>query len=230
MRDIDRYDSGAGRMRIPRSRGAVSGFLLVLLGLWGALIPFVGPYVNLAYDPDTPWTWTAARGWLEVLPGAVTVLGGMLLLFSANRATALFGGWLAVVAGAWFVVGRLFATPLGLGDLGAPALTSQSGLIALELAFFTGVGSLIIALGGMALGRLSVRSVRDIRYARPSVDEYHRADYYREREQEHAAGREPIARERATVTESDVDGSRPAAQRRQRDWRHPFGGRRPVPH
>ena len=202
MRDVDRYGTGAGRMRIPRSRGAVSGLLLVLLGLWGALIPFVGPYFDFAYDPDTPWTWTTARGWLEVLPGAVTVLGGLLLLFSANRATALFGGWLAVVAGAWFVVGRLFATLWGLGDFGAPTLTSQSGLIAAELAFFTGVGSLIIALGGMALGRLSVRSLRDIRYVRPSVDEYHRADYQRERERE----------------------------RRQRDWRHPFASSRPVPH
>lgn len=233
MRDVDRYDTGAGRMRIPRSRGAVSGFLLVLLGLWGAFIPFVGPYFNFAYEPDTPWVWTAARGWLEVLPGVVTVAGGLLLLFSANRATALFGSWLAVVGGAWFVVGRLFATPLGLGDLGAPALTSQSGLIALELAFFTGVGSLIIALGGMALGRLSVRSLRDIRYARPSVDDY-----------PGTVGREPIARERAVVGARDSDaepvddyrqteheGRRPVeSERRHRDWRHPFGGARPVPH
>lgn len=201
----DRYDTGAGRMRIPRSRGAVSGFLLLLLGLWGALIPFIGPYFNLAYAPDTPWNWTAARGWLEVLPGAVTAFGGLLLLFSANRATALFGGWLAVVGGAWFVIGRLFAAPLGLGGLGAPTLTGQSGLIALELAFFTGVGALIIAFGGMALGRLSVRSIRDIEYASPSVEEYHRAD------DEYSRGRaEP--------------------EHRHRDWRHPFGGPRPIPH
>ena len=58
-----------GRMQIPPSRGAVSGFLLILLGAWGALIPFIGPYFNFAYTPDQEWTWTAARGWLEVLPG-----------------------------------------------------------------------------------------------------------------------------------------------------------------
>ena len=226
----DRYDTRAGRMRIPRSRGAVSGFLLLLLGLWGALIPFVGPYFDFAYEPNTPWMWTAERGWLEVLPGAVTVLGGLLLLFSANRATALFGGWLAVVAGAWFVIGRLFATPLGLGDLGAPTQTGQSGIIALELAFFTGVGSLIIAIGGMALGRLSVRSVRDIEYARPSVDEYHRADYFREHDREREAGREPIAHGRAPVAARDTDAEPMEPERRQRDWRHPFGGPRPIPH
>jgi hypothetical protein len=89
-----------GRMRIPRSRGALSGVLLVLLGLWGALVPFIGPAFDFAFTPDQPWTWTTGRGWLEVLPGVVTVIGGLLLLTSRNRATAMLGGWLSVVGGA----------------------------------------------------------------------------------------------------------------------------------
>lgn len=192
MRDTDRdpLDTRAGRLAIPRSRGAASGLLLVLLGLWGALIPFLGPYVNFAYDPNTPWTWTPARGWLEVLPGAATVLGGLLLLVSRNRATAMLGGWLAVVGGAWFVIGRAFATPLGLGDFGAPVRTTQTGIIVLELTFFTGLGTLIVAIAAMGLGRLSVRSVRDIRYAQASVDNYR------------PAGREPIAYERVPVADT----------------------------
>lgn len=123
-------DTRAGRLQIPRSRGAFSGVLLVLLGVWGALAPFIGPYLNFAYQPNTPWVWTTARGWLEVLPGVVTVVGGLLLLGSGNRANAMFGGWLAVVGGAWFLIGRLFAAPLALGDLGAPVRTGQKGLIA----------------------------------------------------------------------------------------------------
>ena len=96
-----RVHTHGGRLQMPRSRGAASGFLLILLGAWGALIPFVGPYFDFAFTPDTEWTWTIARGWLEVLPGAATVLGGLLLLTSGNRATAMLGGWLAVLAGAW---------------------------------------------------------------------------------------------------------------------------------
>jgi hypothetical protein len=146
-----------------------------------------------------------------------------MLMLSRNRATALFGGWLAVMAGAWFVVGRLFATPLGLGGFGAPVPTSQTGLVLLELALFTGLGSMIIALGGMALGRLSVRSVRDISYAQRSVDTYRPA---------------PVTQERAAVAASEegaepMDEYRPAPAQRERlhrDWRHPFGGSRPVPH
>ena len=155
----------AGRLQMPRSRGAASGFLLIVLGLWGALIPFVGPYFDFAFTPDNEWAWTAARGWLEVLPGAATVLGGFLLLTSRNRFTAMLGGWLTVFAGAWFVVGRAMAGPLGLGDVGAPVAATEAKGVALELAYFYGLGALIIFLGAIALGRLSVRSARDIRYA-----------------------------------------------------------------
>ncbi len=154
---------------MPRSRGAASGFLLILLGLWGAAVPFVGPYFEFSFSPGQDWS--AARGWLEVLPGAVTVLGGLLLLVSRNRATAMLGGWLTVIAGAWFVVGRAFAGPLALGDVGTPVATSDTQRVWLELSYFYGLGALIVFLGALALGRLSVRTRRDVAYAqRPIVD------------------------------------------------------------
>lgn len=154
-----------GRMRMPRSRGATSGFLLILLGLWGALAPFIGPLFDFAYSPDQAWTWTMGRGWLEVLPGAVTVLGGLLLLMSRNRATASLGGWLAVAGGVWFIIGRALAGPLGIGDAGVPVAATEAKRVALELMFFYGLGALIVFLGAAALGRISVRSVRDVEWA-----------------------------------------------------------------
>ncbi len=154
---------------MPRSRGAASGFLLILLGVWGALVPFVGPYFDFAFTPDQEWVWTAARGWLEVLPGAATAVGGFLLLSSRNRFTAMLGAWLSVFAGAWFVVGRALAGPLGLGDAGSPVAATETKGVVLELAYFQGLGALIIFLGAMALGRLSIRSARDIRHADRSV-------------------------------------------------------------
>src|SRR5215208_615023 len=153
-----------GRLQMPRSRGAMSGFLLLLLGIWGALIPFVGPYFNFAFTPDHEWTWTTARGWLEVLPGAVTAVGGLLLLMTRNRATAMFGGWLAVAGGAWFVVGRALAGPLGIGAVGSPVAANETKRVWLELTYFYGLGALIVFFGAAALGRLSIRSVRDIEW------------------------------------------------------------------
>ena len=160
-RGIDREVNAGGR-HMPRSRGAVTGLLLVLLGAWGALIPFVGPYFNFAYTPNTPWAWTTARGWLEVFPGVVTVLGGLLLISSRNRATAMFGGWLAVLGGAWFVVGRALASTLNLGDIGYPVASTDGRRALLEIAYFSGLGTLIVFLGGWVLALLSVRLARDV--------------------------------------------------------------------
>jgi hypothetical protein len=180
-------------MRIPRSRGAASGFLLILLGLWGALIPFLGPYFDFAFTPDQPWTWTNARGWLEVLPGAVAVVGGLLLLMSRNRATASLGAWLTVAAGAWFVIGRALAGPLGLGNAGAPVAGNDTKRVWLELTYFYGLGALIVFLGALALGRLSVRSVRDVEYAqRPLTDRDDDARRPLTTDEHHRAG-QPIA-------------------------------------
>lgn len=153
---------GFSRLAMPRSRGAVSGPLLIILGAWGALIPFIGPYFNWAYTPDRAWSWTTARGWLEVFPGVITVLGGLLLLVSANRATAMLGGWLAVLAGGWFVVGRAFASNFRITDPGQPVASTNTKMALLEVTYFSGLGALIVLLGGAVLALLSVRTAREV--------------------------------------------------------------------
>src|SRR5258707_15306121 len=96
----------SGMLRIPRSRGALSGVLLILLGAWGGLVAFVGPYFQYAYTPDTPWHFTLARLWLEVLPGAAALAGGLLVAVSTRRLLTAGGTVLAALAGAWFAVGN----------------------------------------------------------------------------------------------------------------------------
>ncbi len=158
--------AGFGALHMPRSRGAVSGLLLIILGVWGALVPFVGPYFRFAYTPGEVWVWSTARAWLEVFPGVVAAVGGFLLLVSGNRATAMFGGWLAVIAGAWFVVGRSLASTLRLGDVGHPIAATDAKRAAIEIASFSGLGALIVFFGAAVLARMSVRTARDVEYAR----------------------------------------------------------------
>jgi hypothetical protein len=152
--------SGFGSLHMPRSRGAVSGLLLIILGIWGALVPFVGHYFHFAYTPGPTWAWSTARGLLEVIPGAVTAVGGFLLLVSGNRATAMFGGWLATIAGAWFVVGRVLAPTLRIEDIGAPTAATDAKRALLEIGYFSGLGALIVFISGAVLARLSVRTAR----------------------------------------------------------------------
>src|SRR6266571_2679862 len=92
----------AGMLKVSRSRGALSGVLLVLLAIWGGLIPLVGPYVHYAYTPDHAWRMTSGRLWLEILPAAGAFLGGLVLVASRLRPMALLGASLAAASGAWF--------------------------------------------------------------------------------------------------------------------------------
>lgn len=151
--------------RIPRSRGMLSGLLLVLLGVWGGLIAFVGPYFHFAYTPDRAWAYTSGRLWLEILPAAGAVLGGLIMLGTASRPAAGFGGLLAVASGAWFVAGGLL-TPLWAATAWSWTGVPVGGPLhqaAERLAFFYGLGAAIMLFAGLALGRFAVVGVRESR-------------------------------------------------------------------
>jgi len=178
--------------QVARRRGAVSGFFVFVLGLWGAVIPFVGPYFNYGYAPLDTWHWTAARGWLEVLPGGVAVLAGLILMGATRRLTLLSGAWLAAAAGAWFVVGPTLADPLNL-QLAGPVSAHQWVRVLATLGLFTALGALIVFFAALAVGRLSVRSVGDFRAAERTVQ--------RNAEAEAAVVSEPAVADRATVAQ-----------------------------
>src|SRR5215472_13399416 len=153
-------------LKVPRTRGALSGLLLILLGIWGGLVPLVGPYVHYAYTPDKAWTVTSGRAWLEFAPAAAAVVGGILLLVSRLRPLALMGATLAALSGAWFVLGSTVArfwtqnppaqgTPVG----------SAVAQAAEQIGFYTGLGAVIICVAAVAIGRMSVISARDTKMA-----------------------------------------------------------------
>ncbi len=140
--------------RLPRSTGALSGLLVILLGIWGGLIPFVGPYFHYAFGSDKTWHYTTERLWLCIIPGAVAVIGGLMLLRSSHRSSGLLGGWLAVAAGAWFAIGP--SVSLLWHRAGDPIGAPTGGHIrqAIEwLGYFTGLGVAIVGLAAFAMGR-----------------------------------------------------------------------------
>jgi hypothetical protein len=170
------------------NRGRVTGSLLMLLGAWGAIIPFVGPYFGYAYTPDTAWAYTPGRLWLSAVPGIAAILGGLLVAFTDRMAAS--GAFLAVLAGAWFVVGPpviALALPGGSISPGTPvinlgAVFRPATMLFLErLGFFYGVGVLILFLAAFALGevivaRMAANRYRDHRYeALQPEDEYGQA-------------------------------------------------------
>ncbi len=149
--------------RLPRTTGALSGLLVILLGIWGGLVPFIGPYFHYAFGSFQTWHYTSERLWLNILPGAVAVIGGLMLLRSSSRTGGLIGGWLAVAAGAWFAIGPTVS--LLWHHAGNPIGAPMGGYTrqAIEwLGYFQGLGVLIVGLAAFAMGRY---------YSRPRVVE-----------------------------------------------------------
>ena len=141
-------------MRLPRTTGALSGFLIVLLGLWGGLIPFIGPYFHYAFGGYQTWHYTSQRLWLCIVPGAAAVIGGLMLLGATTRVGGLTAGWVALAAGAWFAVGPTVSLLWHhtIYAIGTPAggYTRQM----LEwVGYFYGLGAAIVGLAAFAMGR-----------------------------------------------------------------------------
>ena len=160
----------AGVTRIPRSRGGVSGVLLILLGAWAALAPFVGPYFHFAYTPDRAWAYNSGRLCLSVVPGVAALVGGLLVTFASHRAVGIFGALLAALGGAWLIVGAPVVKVVVVNTSITPGtpLAHSAGSISVArwqvlegLGFFTGIGVLILFFGALALGRFAVVGVRD---------------------------------------------------------------------
>lgn len=150
-------------LAVPRRRGLILGVLLMLLGVWGAIIPFVGPYFHYAFINLQKWHYTTGRLYLEILPGAATFLAGLMLVLTRNRGTSLFAGWLAAAAGAWYVVGSHLSRLWNHGIIQAGHPFGGYTRQTLEqLGYFYALGAAILLLAGIAIGRASQAAARDV--------------------------------------------------------------------
>jgi hypothetical protein len=151
---------------IPRSRGSLCGFALLVLGAWGGLAPFAGPSFGYGFNPDQTWHYTQGRLYLSALPGAIVLIAGLGILLTRSRG---FGGFLAFVAavgGAWFIVGAsavqlLPASVAGSITTGSAIGTTVHQVVLTNIGLFWGVGALIVFFAALALGRFSIAGQTD---------------------------------------------------------------------
>lgn len=151
-------------------RGRFIGILLMLLGLWGAFIPFVGPYFGFAFTPDKVWAFTSGRLWLSVVPGAAAFLGGLLV--STTDRAAVPGAFLAVLGGGWYVIGLpvvALAFPRSISpgspvyDVGSPFHPAVMTFLE-KFSFFYGLGVVVLLFAALALGEIIVARMAALRY------------------------------------------------------------------
>jgi hypothetical protein len=145
-------------VRISRSTGAVTGFMLLVLGIWGGIIPFVGPYFGYAFGSHATWHYTANRLWLDILPALAVVMGALILLWAGHRVSGTLGSWLAMAGGAWFAVGPAVSRlwDHGAVPIGGPLFGHTRQMLELVGTFY-GLGVVVVGLAAFAHGRFVSR-------------------------------------------------------------------------
>lgn len=134
-----------------------AGLAIFIGGLWGGLVPFVGPYFSYSLGPTHTWTWTSGRLYLSVLPAIAAVIGGLMLMRAGPWPGGRIGALLALAAGIWFVVGPDISYLWQTSGAAGAAHGSQTVRALEPVGYHTGLGVLIAALAAYALPGLLVR-------------------------------------------------------------------------
>jgi hypothetical protein len=197
-------------MRHVTTRAA--GLIILIAGVWGGLIPFVGPYFHFTLGPDHTWTWSANRLYLDVLPAAAAVVGGLFLIGGGLRPIGKIGALLALAGGVWFAVGPDVSYLWHAGGAQGVAHGGKVRRIVELLTFHSGLGVLITAFAAFALPGLAVLRRREVPATAAAAGTAAPAGAGPadgRRSTEGAPAREPAATdgERAAA-----DGERPAAE------------------
>ena len=144
------------------------GFVVVVAGVFSAVIPYVGPTFGYPMPPgsDQPaWQWTASHTQLHLLPGVAAAVAGLLILLH-KRAAAMTGAVVAVLAGSWFILGP-FISDAWLNGMGG-GMGNEASLvmqIITPLGYHYLPGVIALGLGAFTIGWIDAHGRRD---GRPS--------------------------------------------------------------
>lgn len=138
------------------ARIRTAAMVILLLGAWGALVPFIGPLFGYSMSGVPAWTWNESHVTLHLIPGVVAVIGAMLVL-RARRSSVQLGAVLAALGGAWFVLAPTFHPAWADSSAGGGMMMMHGtwSQIASSLGYHYGIGVVILGLAMHALGRLA---------------------------------------------------------------------------
>lgn len=137
---------------------AVLGMFTILISAWGGIVPYVGPTFGYHVAGTSAWSWTSSHAVLALVPGAIGLLAGMViwarssnLSIGGGRIGLAFAGLVALVCGAWFVIGP-FAWPVIEDNRPYFVPASPFRMLADLVGASLGTGVILAACGAFALG------------------------------------------------------------------------------
>lgn len=154
----DRAEVASERYRVRSFGLALVGVVAVLTAAWGGIVPFVGPLFGFSGDGTASWTWNTPHAVLALIPGALGVFLGFVVIGEARgvvigrgRITLAMAGTLLMIVGAWFAIGP-FAWPV-LASTGPYFVTgSHLRVLAYEVGYSVGTGIILVVCGAFVDG------------------------------------------------------------------------------
>ncbi len=159
-----------------RGRGlglGMVGLLILLAGAWAGIVPYVGPTFGYSSHGQPSWQWNLQHSLLYLIPGAVAVVAGLLIIAAAGRVarghSRIGSGVVGVIVtacGAWLVLGPV-VWPLFYSS---PVFTSGSAWdnFIYQLGYNLGPGLVLVLLSGIAMG-VTALTGRAVTAARPTA-------------------------------------------------------------
>ena len=154
---------GAGKLSLM----GVLAVCIAVVGAWAGIVPYVGAFFGFGMGDAPAWQWTTDRAILNLIPGAAAVLAALILSGSllplalgGGRALSAFAALLAMVAGAWLVLGPSALSAI-IGPTGVPAPHGGAGWVFTQLVgYHLGPGILLAVLGAWVMGLLPRGGIR----------------------------------------------------------------------
>jgi hypothetical protein len=134
------------------------GILTVAISAWGGIIPYLGPTFGYSADGSGSWQWNLTHSVLGLAPGAIGFLIGLSFLaripeerIGRRRTSLSMAGLIAVLCGAWFVIGPL-AWPVIDNTRSYFVAASPLRMLANEVGYSLGTGLILAMCGAFAIG------------------------------------------------------------------------------
>jgi hypothetical protein len=134
------------------------GVLTILISAWGALIPFVEPIFGFHATGTPSFHWNAAHTLLAVVPGAIGVAMGFVVLWAASqvavgrsRITLVWAGLITILSGAWFIIGPRAWPVITTHGLYFASASPLRGLL-YQVGYTLGTGVILVVCGGYVMG------------------------------------------------------------------------------
>jgi hypothetical protein len=129
-----------------------------MISAWGGIIPYVGPTFGFSADGSGSWQWNLTHSVLALIPGAVGCLIGLTFMaripdarIGRRKMSLSMAGLIAVLCGAWFVIGPLAWSVID-NTRAYFVAASPLRMLANEVGYSLGTGLILALCGAFAIG------------------------------------------------------------------------------